>query len=119
MEKKNKIFCKSCKEESWLKKEPLYDENFKKCGEKLSCASCGYVYASPADVQYIEKKLPEMFSAADRERKIEIFNKDEETKNCRHCKYYIVNPFTQRCGLHFRKVEATDVCDDFSPRKEK
>jgi len=24
-----------------------------------------------------------------------------------------VNPFTQRCGLHLKAVEATDVCDDF------
>ena len=34
---------------------------------------------------------------------------------------YVVNPFTQRCGLHNRVVQATDYCDDFEtrpPRKE-
>jgi len=43
----------------------------------------------------------------------DIFAEDEKGRNCRYCKHYVVNPFTQRCGLHGRTVEATDTCEDF------
>ena len=116
-EKKNKIFCRACNSESWLKRKPVYDDNFKKTGEELSCGACGHIYASENEVPWLGNTGPVIFTEADKGPKIEIFDDDEKARNCRHCEHYIVNPFTQRCGLHFRRVEATDVCDDFSPSK--
>ena len=43
----------------------------------------------------------------------DIFSACEKQRCCRYCKHYVVNPWTQRCGLHERNVEATDLCDDF------
>jgi len=42
-----------------------------------------------------------------------VFGDDEYGRTCRHCRHYIVNPFTQRCDLHKKEVEATDFCPDF------
>lgn len=108
------IHCSACGEDSWLKKDPIYD-GFRKTGERLLCAACGHVYASEAEVPYKGASRPRVFSDKDRSKTVDVFAATEKGRNCRHCEHFVVNPFTQRCGLHFRVVEATDVCDDFSP----
>jgi hypothetical protein len=106
------IVCTSCGAETFVRREPLY-EGFKKTGERLLCASCGVEFASEADVPYVTDQRPELFSDADRNARVDVFKSDERGRNCRHCRHYVVNPFTQRCGLHDRVVEATDLCADF------
>ena len=60
-----------------------------------------------------------VFTDADKSEQVDVFEEDEKARNCRHCAHYIVNPFTQRCALHFKEVQATDLCDDFEVKEEK
>jgi len=109
------IHCPSCQADTLLRREPRY-EGFKKVGEKLFCASCRHEFASEAEVPFKQKRVPSVFSAADKPKHAEIFKGDEKGRNCRHCKHFVVNPFIQRCGRHHREVQATDLCGDFEPK---
>lgn len=106
------IICTACKEESLLKREPLY-EGFKKVGERLTCAACGHEYAAEAEVPFKQQAKPKVFDESDASRTIKVFRENEADRLCRHCRHYVVNPFLQRCGKHGRLVEATDTCRDF------
>lgn len=106
------ITCSICGADTLLTRIPQYD-GFTKVGETLKCASCGHEYASEDEVPFRKKQPPRCFSESDRLRKPPIFDEHETAGNCRHCKHYVVNPFTQRCGLTQEPVEATDDCDDF------
>jgi len=107
------IVCSACGEEALLRREPVY-EGFRKTGEKRICSACGHVFASEDDVPYKEARAPSVFSDDDRPAAVAVFDADERRRVCRYCVHYVVNPFTQRCGLHDRLVEATDTCDDFA-----
>ena len=106
------IICSVCGAETFVRREPEY-EGFVKTGEKLTCASCGHIYAGELEIQFKQKKSPAIFGETDKLKKPEIFGSEEIGKNCRYCRHYVVNPFTQRCGLHNRIVQATDLCGDF------
>lgn len=108
------IICSACGAESFLKRSPLYD-GFKKVGEQLVCVACGHVFADESEVRFRQLKRPAIFTDEDKPRAVTVFNSNEKNKSCRHCKHYVVNPFTQRCGRHQRVVEATDLCGDFDP----
>jgi hypothetical protein len=114
------IVCSACGEESMLRREPLYD-GFSKVGERLSCVSCGHEYGSEEEVPFKSVGRPKLFGDADRSRKVDIFSSEDDLRNCRHCRHYVMNPFSQRCNLHQREVDATDLCDRFEPppRKQK
>lgn len=109
------IICSGCGQDSLLKREPRY-EGFKKVGEILTCAACGHEYASEAEVPFKKKAAPRIFDASDAPRTVKVFRENEAERLCRHCKYYVVNPFLQRCGKHGRLVEATDTCRDFEKK---
>ena len=111
------IVCSACGADTFLKREPEYD-GFVKKGEKLVCVSCGHRFASESEITFKQKKAPLIFSDADKFKKVEIFKSDEAGKNCRYCRHYVVNPFTQRCGLHNKIVQATDLCDKFDKMEE-
>ena len=59
-----------------------------------------------------------VFTESDKSRRVDVFEDHEKQSTCRYCEHYVVNPFTQRCGLRFREVEATDSCGDFVLREE-
>jgi hypothetical protein len=111
------IICTACGADTFVRREPEYD-GFVKKGEKFICGSCGHKYASEAEVPFKQKKSQSIFGEGDKLKKVEIFRSDEAGKNCRHCTHYVVNPFTQRCGLHDRVVQATDICGDFEKSEE-
>ena len=106
------IVCSACGEDTFVRREPLYD-GFVKKGEVFVCSSCGHRYESEAEVPFKQAKKVSIFTDADKFKKVEIFKSDDFEKNCRHCRHYVVNPFTQRCGLHNRIVQATDLCGQF------
>ena len=93
-------------------------EGFKKVGEEFLCSACGHKYASEAEVPYKEVRKAQVFDESDKAKVIDIFDDEERGKNCRYCEHYLVNPFTQRCAMHFKEVKATDFCDDFEPKSE-
>ena len=112
------IICTACGADSLVRKEPIY-EGLKKTGEKVFCAACGHEYSSD-QVPYKEKaKAPQVFNDDDRPIKLDIFAEGDRQQNCRHCEHYVVNPFVQRCSLHDKEVDATDVCFDFNLKEEK
>lgn len=106
------INCVACGQESLLKREPRY-EGFKKTGERLTCFACGHEFASEADVPFKEKRSPKVFDSSDAPKSVKVFREHEADRLCRYCTHYVVNPFLQRCGLHGKLVEATDVCERF------
>lgn len=111
------IICSACGEDTLVKREPVFD-GFKKTAERFVCAACGHVYPSEKDVPFKAGKKPSIFGDDDAPKKVDIFKEDEKGRNCRYCKHYLVNPFTQRCGLHFKEVQATDCCADFERKPE-
>ncbi len=109
------IRCSRCGQESLLKRAPRY-EGFKKVGEILSCAACGHIYSSEADVPFKQTSPLKIFDDSDAPRTIHIFHEHEADRLCRYCRNFVVNPFLQRCGKHGRLVEATDTCRDFEKK---
>lgn len=108
------IICRNCGADTLLEREAVYD-GFTKTGTRLTCSSCGFEYASEAEVPFKAKKAaPKIFTAADRSAKVEVFNEGENRRICRYCANYIVNPFTQFCSLHKKEVQATDTCKRFT-----
>ena len=111
------IICSACGVDALVRKEPIYD-GFKKTGEKVSCSACGHEY-SEEPVPYKEKaKAPQVFNDDDKPKKLDIFGEEERLQNCRHCEHYVVSPFVQRCSLHEKVVDATDVCFDFTLKED-
>jgi hypothetical protein len=111
------IICSACGKESLLLRKPRF-EGFQRVGEELSCAVCGHVFASEAEIPFKIRSAPRVFTEADRGPQIKVFEENEAEKLCRHCEHYVVNPFVQWCHRHRREVEATDSCEDFSPRQK-
>jgi ribosomal protein L37E len=113
------IICRNCGADTLLKREPIFD-GFAKSGEKLTCSSCGFAYASEADVPFKKKKAdPVVFTEDDLSEKVEVFDENENHRLCRYCAHYVVNPFTQFCSIHKKEVQATDTCDQFEASEDK
>ena len=112
---KVELRCPACARDSWLLRKPRYD-GFTKTGEALTCALCGHVFASEAEIAFKGSRKPKVFSDDDRPRPVKVFREDEKGKMCRYCAEYVVNPFLQRCGLHRCEVQATDTCPHFRPK---
>ena len=111
------IRCSACGQESLLLREAAY-EGFKRVGETLRCAACGHVYADEDAVPFKVARAASIFTEADRSAEITVFAGDEP-RMCRHCRHYIVNPFTQWCAVHKKEVQATDTCSRFERLEEK
>jgi hypothetical protein len=108
----SEIHCTHCGRDALVRREPVF-EGFRKTGERFICAACGHVYASEAEVPFRGAARPAIFGEDDRPDTVRVFRDDERGGTCRLCRHYVVNPFTQRCGLHRREVQATDTCADF------
>ncbi len=106
-----------CGRESLLVRKPKYD-GLRKVGDILACASCGRIYEREEDVPYKEAQTIRVFDEADRAEKVDVFEEGENRRICRYCLHYVINPFTQWCGMHRKEVAATDTCDRFAPRPE-
>jgi predicted RNA-binding Zn-ribbon protein involved in translation (DUF1610 family) len=115
-ERSVEIVCPACGEETLLLRKPRY-EGLSKVGETLSCSSCGHEFASEEDVPYRQRDAVNVFTDEDRSEDVHLFE-DDEARLCRHCRHYVVNPFTQWCGVHKKEVAATDSCDRFERNEE-
>ncbi len=109
------IICPACKCDAILRREAVYD-GLRKTGERLFCSACGHEFSNEASIPFKRAAKPRIFTDEDRSERVDVFRNDERGRNCRHCAHYTVNPFTQRCGLTWRIVEATDTCEKFEPR---
>lgn len=113
------IVCTCCGAESFLHREPVY-EGLKKTGEELSCSACGFVFTSEEVVPFkTAVSAPEIFTDADRSKKVEVFTEGENKLICRYCANYVVNPFMQFCSRHKKEVQSTDSCPQFLPVSDK
>jgi hypothetical protein len=110
------IVCVACGAETLVRREAVYD-GFVKTGERYLCVSCGHAYPDRACVPFKKRVTAAIFTDADRSRKPDVFASDE-ARNCRRCGHYVVNPFTQRCGLTWTIVQATDTCPKFEQAEE-
>ena len=110
------ITCSACGQDALLLRQPKY-EGLSKVGETLSCSACSHEYASEDEVPFKGQERVQVFTDADRSEDVRVFENDEP-RLCCHCGHYVVNPFTQWCGLCRKEVNATDSCDRFK-RAEK
>ena len=112
------IRCKACNRLTLVRAEPVY-EDFKKVSESFVCTACGHRYPSREKTPFVDPDgRPRVFSEADRPEVVKVFKSDERRRSCAWCRLFIVNPFSQRCGLNNREVQATDVCARFTPKPE-
>jgi len=112
------IQCTACGALTLARKEPVY-EGFKKCGEAYVCTGCGARYASAEETPFVQAaRRPRVFTEADKPRALEIFSEDERRHSCGWCRHFVVNPFSQRCGLTNSETQATDLCVRFEKRDE-
>ena len=103
----------------WLELD-VGEKGFQKTGERLTCTACGCEYASEEDVPFkMKEKEPAVFTEDDRSAPVEVFDEGENTRLCRYCAHYIINPFTQFCAIHKKEVQATDSCDRFEQGQKK
>ena len=100
------IFCPVCGKATLVVRRPVYD-GLRKVGETLGCSVCGTEFAEDEEIEFVKKEGPHVFS------------EEDGVRLCLHCVHYVVNPFTQRCMLHRKEVEATDSCIGFLRRKQK
>ena len=116
--KTNEILCTSCHETALVRTEPVYD-GFKKVGEAYVCTACGARYASAEETPFVHaSSRPSVFTDADKPSPLSIFSDDERQKSCGWCEHFVVNPFSQRCGLTNRETQATDLCVRFKRKRE-
>ena len=105
------IMCPTCRRNTLVLRKPKFD-GFTRVGDELKCSECGTVFEDEEKIEFVESRKPEIFTDVDRSAKIDMFEGDE-VRFCNHCKFYVVNPFTQRCMLHNKVVQATDTCGQF------
>ena len=111
------IVCTACGADTLVKREPKY-EGFKKAGERFLCSACGHEFASEEEVPFKQVKKVALFTDADRVKKVDVFADDEKGRICHYCAHYTVNPFTQRCGLNNRIIQAADACEKFEKKPD-
>ena len=112
------IHCTACGETALARKEPVYD-GFKKTGEMFICTACGARFASAEETPFAQRDTrPNVFSEADKPTPLSIFSDDERQRSCGWCQHFVVNPFTQRCGLSNTETQATDLCVRFMKKEE-
>ena len=111
------IKCDGCGTIAVTKPEPIYD-GFKKIGTQYICMECGKVYPSEEETPFVKSSgRPSVFTDDDKPDLISIFSDDERQKCCGWCKNFVINPFTQRCGLTNKPTEATDLCVRFEKKE--
>jgi len=112
------IRCTTCGEITLARAEPVYD-GFKKTGVAFVCMGCGARYASEQETPFVQASArPQVFTASDAPRKPSIFSDDERQRSCGWCRHFVVNPFSQRCGLSNKETQATDLCVRFEKKAE-
>lgn len=115
--------CKACGQTGLFVTRPVFD-GFTKVGEVRVCATCGAEQdpapGTPTAGEPGPRKnalFDQVFGGESVER-IHVFQGDEHRRICGHCRHYLVNPFTQRCGLHMKEVQATDSCGSFEAKPD-
>ncbi|MBP7638051.1 MAG: hypothetical protein KBA18_09275 [Kiritimatiellae bacterium] len=107
------IQCDMCRKLTLARKEPVYD-GFKKIGEAYVCTGCGARYASAGETPFVhDQRRPRIFTESDKPRTPSVFEDDERQHSCGWCRHFVVNPFSQRCGLTNKETQATDLCVRF------
>jgi hypothetical protein len=116
-----KQVCPACGEDALFVTDSVYD-GFRKIGETHRCTLCGHVIRAAGGGKSASGKssmpkanpLWDAFAKDETDTGPALFDVATETSRlCRKCKHYVVNPFTQRCMLHDKEVEATDSCEQF------
>lgn len=108
------IECTACGQTAWARIEPVY-EGFQRVGEEVVCTACGHRYADAAPFAATAGR-PQVFTAADKPCPLNIFADDERRTSCGWCAHFVVNPFSQRCGITNRETQATDLCIRFKAK---
>lgn len=103
--------CPMCQRNTLVLRKPKFD-GFTRVGDELTCSECGTVFDDDEKLEFVEGTTVDIFTDEDRSADLDMFEGDE-VRFCNHCKYYVVNPFTQRCMLHNKIVQATDSCKQF------
>lgn len=116
--KSREIDCTTCGETTLARVEPVY-EGFRKTGEAFICTGCGARYASAEETPFVcADTRPQVFTEADKTNPLSVFRDEERRRSCGWCKHFVVNPFSQRCGLSNKETQATELCVRFEKKAE-
>ena len=110
------IICPTCCRKTLVIRQPIF-EGLRKTGEEFKCTECGTVFSEDEEVEFVRPEKPGIFKDDLLPEKPAVFE-DDEVILCRHCKHYLENPFTQRCMLRHKEVQATDSCENFASKEE-
>ena len=124
--------CPACNRNVLTRREARF-EGFRKTGEDWVCTRCGHRWPvaenrppERAGTRILEfesgdandkPSIAGIFDESDRPVRPRIFDPSERRRSCGWCRHMVVSPFSQRCGLKEREVEATDLCDAFVPKQ--
>ncbi len=112
------IDCPTCRAVTLVRNEPVYD-GFKKIGAAYVCTGCGLRFASADETPFVHsKQRPRVFHESDKPQALRVFDDDERQHSCGWCRHFVVNPFSQRCGLTNEETQATDLCVRFEKRDD-
>ncbi len=115
--KSMEICCSFCHAVTLVRAEPVYD-GFKKIGDAYLCTSCGARYASAEETPFAHAASgPRVFTEDDKPSRPSVFSEDERQRCCAWCEHFVVNPFSQRCGLTNKETQATDLCVRFKKKE--
>lgn len=111
------IKCTTCDTVAVAKPEAIY-EGFKKTGTQFICTACGETYPSEEETPFLQaSEKPAIFTDDDKPDIISIFADDERQRCCGWCVHFVINPFSQRCGLSNLPTEATNLCVRFEKKE--
>ena len=112
------IRCSGCGEVALVRAEPVY-EHFRRTGEVYVCTACGKRYATAEEMVLVgPPPKPQVFTDADREAALTMFDDDERQRCCGWCRHMILSPFGQRCGVTNRFTDATNLCESFEKKAD-
>ena len=105
LKKSGIILCPHCSQEAPVKTKKIY-QGLKYIGNQYTCGFCQYEF-SENEIPWAEEKT------------LNVIDTTDTGHICQYCKHYIINPFTQRCLIHQKDVNATDSCAQFIKKEPK
>ena len=123
MDKKTKIKCPHCGEMTFLREKKIFGDAFAVREIKYFCMFCGGEAEPPRGEKGSGKseaaldKFSKMLGGEEKVKKFSLGFADGESRFCLHCVNYIKHPFTSRCGLTLKEIEATDRCENFRTKE--
>ncbi|MDP3980019.1 MAG: hypothetical protein Q8Q33_01255 [Chlamydiota bacterium] len=98
------ILCPHCHQETPLKSRKIY-QGLTPVGFEYSCGFCQHELAEK-EIEWVEAQP------------LDVIDTSDAGRICQYCHHYVLNPFTQRCMIWHKDVNATDSCERFEKKTQ-